>query len=251
MRAKHIFIAGMFADSASIREDLACALRLAHSMRFTEGVRTHFSALVGENTACVQPHDVPWSLVRAPHLISFSLSDDAKAPSGIGPSAFEVHRAMHARLGRRAGCILHAHPPYAAELSCLAPPTLEMVHQNCAYFFGKVLYVQQYDGTEGASTVLQRTLDGFAANPALRVALLANHGVTVVGETVADAFDDLFYFENAARIYLESLKTGRALRHIPADVCARVAAHRDKDRREYALRHFNTLKMELAQCAKL
>jgi len=44
------------------------------------------------------------------------------------------------------------------------------------------------------------------------VMMMGNHGVTVVGETVAHAFEELYYLERACRDVVLALSTGRPLR---------------------------------------
>jgi ribulose-5-phosphate 4-epimerase/fuculose-1-phosphate aldolase len=44
------------------------------------------------------------------------------------------------------------------------------------------------------------------------VMMMGNHGVTVVGETVAHAFEELYYLERACRNVVLALSTGRPLR---------------------------------------
>ncbi len=40
---------------------------------------------------------------------------------------------------------------------------------------------------------------------------MGNHGVSVAGETVADAFEDLYFFEKAAQTMVLALSTGQPL----------------------------------------
>ncbi|MBM3571775.1 MAG: hypothetical protein FJX52_05350, partial [Alphaproteobacteria bacterium] len=51
------------------------------------------------------------------------------------------------------------------------------------------------------------------------VLFLGNHGVVVVGPTVADAFDDLYYIERACMVQVLAMSTGRPLQIIPDDMC--------------------------------
>ena len=37
---------------------------------------------------------------------------------------------------------------------------------------------------------------------------MANHGITTVGETVADAYDRLYYIERAAQVQIYAMWTG-------------------------------------------
>ena len=51
------------------------------------------------------------------------------------------------------------------------------------------------------------------------VMMMGNHGVTVIGETVAHAFEELYYLERACRNVILALSSGRPLR-IMDDVLA-------------------------------
>ena len=51
-----------------------------------------------------------------------------------------------------------------------------------------------------------------------RTLLHANHGVIVCTETVAEAFDYLYYLEKAAQITVKAMSTGQPLQLIPEDV---------------------------------
>src|SRR5258708_17776448 len=47
---------------------------------------------------------------------------------------------------------------------------------------------------------------------------MANHGITTVGHTVADAYDRLYYIERAAQVQLYAMWTGQPLKQLPAAV---------------------------------
>ena len=53
-----------------------------------------------------------------------------------------------------------------------------------------------------------------------RVLMHLNHGVIVCGETVAEAFDALYYLERACKLLVTALSTGRKLRLIDDKVQA-------------------------------
>ena len=54
--------------------------------------------------------------------------------------------------------------------------------------------------------------------------LMANHGLTCTGATVAQAFERLYFFEKAARTVLLALASGRPLAVMSDEVAARTAA---------------------------
>jgi ribulose-5-phosphate 4-epimerase/fuculose-1-phosphate aldolase len=50
---------------------------------------------------------------------------------------------------------------------------------------------------------------------------MANHGVLVVGETVAEAYDRLYYLERTCQVQLYAMWTGRRLKHVPQPIAFR------------------------------
>lgn len=78
------------------------------------------------------------------------------------------------------------------------------------------------------------------------VIFLANHGVIVCGESVAAAFDDLYYLERACMVQLLAESTGRPLRTIPAEVASK-AAQQIAGEKQQAVMHFEALKRILNQ----
>ena len=53
------------------------------------------------------------------------------------------------------------------------------------------------------------------------VLFMANHGISTVGETVADAYDRLDYIERAAQVQIYAMWTGQKLKQLPEDVVAK------------------------------
>src|SRR5258706_8719114 len=54
--------------------------------------------------------------------------------------------------------------------------------------------------------------------PDKSVLFMANHGVVVVGKTIAAAYDRLYYLERVCQIQLYAMWTGNRRRHLPASV---------------------------------
>jgi ribulose-5-phosphate 4-epimerase/fuculose-1-phosphate aldolase len=71
--------------------------------------------------------------------------------------------------------------------------------------------------------------------------VMGNHGVLVIGDTVADAFNRMFYFERAAETYIKALWTGRPLRVLSDDIAEKTARELD-DYPDQATRHLAELK---------
>ena len=60
-------------------------------------------------------------------------------------------------------------------------------------------------------------------DPQKRVMIMGNHGVLVIGETVAETFNRMYYFERAAETYIRALQTGMELRVLPDDIAEKTA----------------------------
>ena len=130
-------------------------------------------------------------------------------PDAPDPTAWGLHGALH-RICPHARCAMHVHSVHATVLATLADPTLPPIDQNAAMFFNRVAVDPDYGGLalEAEAERVCRHL----ADPAKRVLVMANHGVMVVGSSVADAFNRLYYFERAAETYIKALWTGPAAR---------------------------------------
>ena len=53
-----------------------------------------------------------------------------------------------------------------------------------------------------------------------KVLLHANHGVIIATETIAEAFDYLYFLERAAEVQMKALSCGKPLKLIDEAVCA-------------------------------
>ena len=73
------------------------------------------------------------------------------------------------------------------------------------------------------------------------ILIMSNHGIVVLGETVAAAFNRLYYFERAAKTYILALQTGRALRVMPEELAERTAQELE-GYPEQDIRHFSQIK---------
>jgi len=67
---------------------------------------------------------------------------------------------------------------------------------------------------------------------------MGNHGILVIGDTVAETFNRMFYFERACQTYLLALQTGQPLRILDTAVAEKTAqeleAYPEQDARHLA-----------------
>jgi ribulose-5-phosphate 4-epimerase/fuculose-1-phosphate aldolase len=227
-----------------LRVDLAAAFRLAVAFDWHEGVGNHFSLAVspdGKNFL-MNRRWRHFSRIRASDLMLLDADDDStmNAADAPDPSAWCIHGRIHRALPQ-ARCLLHLHTPYATALSALADPEIKPVDQTTARYFNRVAYDMNYGG------IADSTGEGDRIAAALgnhRTMMMAQHGVLVVGETVADAFDRLYYLERACRTLMLAYSTGQPLNVMPNDLAEATARDWD-DYAASAQAHFDELKQSL------
>lgn len=225
---------------AQARIDLAASLRLAVRFGFHEGIDNHFSLAAPEtaNRFLLNPWGLHWDEVRATDLLVVD-ADGKLISGGVEPeaTAFFIHARIH-RANPRAACVLHTHMPYATTLTTLAGGRLEPISQSAMRFWGHVAY---YDGYNG---LVLDDAEGDRITTALgdkRVLFLANHGVIVVGETVARAFNDLYHLERVCQLQCIAMQTGRTLRRLSPEAIETTVRQIEAER-EHADLHFSALK---------
>ncbi len=206
-------------DSDLLRVDLAAAFQWFARLNMHEAVANHFSLATSADglSFLINPRGLHFSRVTASALLLLDAQDRivmqrADAPD---PTAWHLHARLHARVPQ-ARCIMHLHPKYSTALACLEDPTLYPVDMNAMRFFGRVVVDRNFAGMALSDSEGDRIAD--LVDPSKTVILMANHGVIVIGPTVAAAFDELYYFERAARTLMTCYATGRALRVVPDSV---------------------------------
>ena len=201
-----------------MRIDLAAALRWAARLGFNEGVCNHFSFEIAPDRYLINPQGMHWSEVAPADILLIDGAGkvlEGKHP--LEPTAFFIHSHIH-KAHPHAKCVLHTHMPYATALTLIAGGRLEWCNQNTLRFWGRVGYDDVYNGValdaaEGARIAAK--LEG------KDVLMMASHGVTVVGSTIAWAFDDLYYLERACMHQMLAVQgaAGKPLRRIPDALC--------------------------------
>ncbi|MFM9119787.1 MAG: class II aldolase/adducin family protein [Acidimicrobiaceae bacterium] len=206
------------------RLDLAVAFRWAARLNLHEAVANHFSVAVSDDGQkfLINPAGRHFSQIRASDLL---LVDMNEADFGISqsqvvdPTAMNLHGQIH-KLVPDARCVLHTHMPNATTLACLRDFEFLMLDQNACRFHNRIAYDRDYAGM--ALEVSEGERVAKLLGRSRSVLFLANHGVIVVGKTVAEAFDELYYLEKASQLQVLALSTGRELELIPNETAAMV-----------------------------
>ena len=209
-------------DITSAREDLAAAYRLADRHGFSEGICNHLTlAAPGrDDRFLLIPYGMHWSEVTASSLLVVDRGGNKVEGEGfIEPTAFYIHGAIHkARADAR--CVMHTHMPHALALCMIEDGRLEVADQNACRFYGRIAYDDDFGGVALDWDEANRIAAALGEKDVL---FMAHHGVTVVGETVARAWERLYYLDRACRAQVIAMSTGRALKRIPDAMAAAVS----------------------------
>lgn len=195
------------------RIDLAAAHRLAHIQGFSEGIFNHLTlAVPGTSDRYFQiPFGMHWSEVSASSFLTIGYDGKLLAGSGeIERSAYCIHAPIH-RLKPRLAAVFHTHMPYASALARLEEPDILPIGQTEIGFLDEVAYDREYTGLAYDPAEGER-LAGVLGDKS--ILFMANHGVLVCGETVAKAYDRLFYLERACQVQLHAMWTGKTLKRV-------------------------------------
>ena len=234
---------GVSALEQAVRVDLAAAFRLAVRLDLHEGVCNHFSVMLprveNEGRFLLNAYGLHWSEVTASILLA--IDADGRVIAGQGEyekTAFYIHSRIHLA-NPHATCVLHTHMPNATALTLLEDGQLEMVEQNALRFHNDIVYDDVYNGLVVDNAEGDRLARALGQK---RVMFLANHGVIVVGPSVADAFDSLYYLERACRLQVLARMMGGKRRAVRPEVVNAAYRMMRDDAPKYAGAHFNALK---------
>ncbi|MFD0981023.1 class II aldolase and adducin N-terminal domain-containing protein [Tropicimonas aquimaris] len=206
------------------RTDLAAAFRWTARLNMHEAVANHFSLAVNDagTQFLINPNQAHFSRIRASDLLLLDANDPSALdrPDAPDPTAWGLHGSIHRRCPH-ARCVMHAHSIFSTVLASLADSTLPPIDQNTATFYGRTVIDEQFGGLafeeEGERCASMLT------DPKKKVMIMGNHGVLVLGDSVADAFNRLYYFERAAETYIRALQTGQPLRVLSHEIAEKTA----------------------------
>jgi ribulose-5-phosphate 4-epimerase/fuculose-1-phosphate aldolase len=232
-------------EITELQKDLAATFRWTARLNMHEGVANHFSACVpGSSTDFyVNKAGVHFSQIKASDLILVTkenISDLKKKPDLIDPTAINIHGTIHQKVPH-AKCIFHVHSKYATALSTLKNPILPPIDQNTMIFYNRVSIFNEFGGLGFEDESIKMA----AALGNKQHMLLANHGIITTGETIAEGFNYLYYFEKAAETYLTALSAKKELNIVNDEVAEKTAQETSNYSIDLAKMHLDQIKLIL------
>jgi ribulose-5-phosphate 4-epimerase/fuculose-1-phosphate aldolase len=224
------------------RIDLAAAFRWFARLDMHESVANHLSVAVSADGSrfLMNPRGRHFSRICASDLLLLDAHDTAalSRPDAPDPTAWYLHAGLHAGIPQ-ARCVMHLHSKYATVLGCLEDCTMYPIDMNTMRFYGRVAIDREFAGMALSAGEAERAASLLVDGKT--VLMMANHGVLVIGPTVAAAFDELYYFERAAETLITCYATGQPVRRLP-DAVARVTEQQWSDYGQLAIDHLDNVK---------
>ncbi|MDC0335173.1 class II aldolase and adducin N-terminal domain-containing protein [Amylibacter sp.] len=213
----------------SERKDLAAAFRWTARLNMHEAVANHFSLAINADGSefLINPNQMHFSKIKASDLLVVDANDPEtlEGPNAPDITAWGLHSAIH-RHCPHARCAMHVHPMFSTVLASLADSRLLPIDQNTATFFNRYVIDDSYGGLaleeegERCAQLLQ--------DPKKTVMIMGNHGIMVIGKSVAETFNRMYYFERAAETYIRALQTGQKLRILSDTIAEKTASEVDQ-----------------------
>ena len=210
-------------ERSEILNDLAAVFRWTAKLNMNEGVANHFSVCAPNSNEdfYVNGSGMHFGRIKASNLVFVEqkkIEEIKKNPLLVDSTAINIHGTIHKKV-THAKCILHVHSKYATALSTLKDPTLPPIDQNTMRFYNRVAMFNDFGGL-GFEEESNKMAACIGNN---RVMILANHGILTVGQTVAQAFDELYYFEKACETYITALSTQKELKFVSHEIAEKTA----------------------------
>jgi ribulose-5-phosphate 4-epimerase/fuculose-1-phosphate aldolase len=191
------------------RVNLAACYRLTAMYGMTEMIANHISCRVPgtEDQFLINPYGMLYEEIDASSLVKIDLDGNTlfnASDYSVNAAGFVIHSAIH--MARHdVDCVAHTHTVAGMAVSAMECGLLP-VAQTCMRF----LHVAYHD------------FEGIADNPEERERLVAhlgdheamvlrNHGLLVVGKTIASAFNVLFRMERACEVQVAALSCNTKL----------------------------------------
>lgn len=231
---------------AQARIDLAACFRMAARLGMGEGICNHFSVVLPGHPQLflVNPFGLAFAEVTASSLLICDFHGRVVAGGGQPEAtAFFIHAQLH-RLNPRATAAFHTHMPNATALCMLEGDPFVWAGQTALKFYDRLAVDEDYNGLALDASEGERIA---RAAGSADVLMLKNHGPLVLGPSIAEAWDDLYYLERAAEVQLKAMASGRPLKRVHHAVASAACKQMLIGNAESARLHLDSVKRQLAR----
>jgi L-fuculose-phosphate aldolase len=199
-----------------IKQQLIRAGRVLVAEGQDDFTRGHISFRLPDNPSqfFMKPHSLGLDEITLENILTIDLEGNVVAGTSRRHSEVYIHSEIY-KVRPDIHCVIHTHPPYSVALSATGRP-MRCYSQPAALFYDAL-------GVYTDTINLIRThAMGAGVAKALgphRAVLLKNHGVVVVGASIAEAVVGVIMLENAAMVQMIAEAAGDPAPEFPrADI---------------------------------
>lgn len=203
------------AEEWQLRCELAAAYRLVALYGWSDLIYTHISARIPgpEHHFLINPYGLMFDEITASSLVKVDQACNALHATDfpVNPAGFTIHACVH-QVREDAACVLHTHSRAGVAVSAQKGGVLPISQQST--FVLSSLSYHDYEGValrEDEQPRLQADL-----GPKNKFLMLRNHGLLTLGSSVAEAFLNMYTFENTCRIQIDAQAGGELITVDPA-----------------------------------
>ena len=198
------------------RIDLAAAYRLVHLYGMDEMIANHISARVPgkEGVFYINPYGLLYDQMHASCFVELDLDGNVvynPTEYGINQAGFVLHSAVH-KARHEVDCVIHTHTLAGMAVSAMKCGLLPLA--QTAMRFTDVGY-HEYEGVALNLDEQARVVRDLGNREAL---VLRNHGMLVVGASIAEAFNNIYRLERACQLQVMALSCNTELSMPPKDL---------------------------------
>jgi ribulose-5-phosphate 4-epimerase/fuculose-1-phosphate aldolase len=198
------------------RIDLAAAYRLVHLFGMDEMIANHISARVPgkDDVFYINPYGMLYEQMHASCFVELDLDGNVvynPTEYGINQAGFVLHSAVH-KARHDVDCVIHTHTLAGMAVSAMKCGLLPLA--QTAMRFTDVAY-HDYEGVALNLDEQARVVRDLGMREAM---ILRNHGLLVVGASIAEAFNNIFRLERACQLQVTALSCNTELAMPPKDL---------------------------------
>ena len=207
------------AEEWQTRVDLAAAYRLVAMFKWDDLVFTHISARVpgSHDEFLINPYGLMFDEITASSLIKIDAQGNKfdASPYDVNPAGFTIHSAIHSAR-HDALCVMHVHSLNGIAVSAQKGGVLPISQQSI--FVLSSLSYHDYEGVALRDDEKPRLVADLG--PDNKYLMLRNHGLLTLGNTVADAFLGMYFFEAVCTIQVRAMAGGSELIYVDPRIVA-------------------------------
>jgi ribulose-5-phosphate 4-epimerase/fuculose-1-phosphate aldolase len=206
-----------------LRVNLAACYRLVAKYGMTDLIYNHITARVPgpQHHILISAYGMLYEEVTASSLIKVDLAGNiVEKPAhgySVNAAGYIIHSAVH-EARDDAHCVIHTHTPAGIAVSAMEEGLLPL-SQTAMRFHNHLAY-HEYEGPAFNRGEKQRLVEHLGAHNAM---ILRNHGLLACGPSIPQAFNLIYWLEQACRIQVQLLSCQRPVHHAKPEVVALTA----------------------------